>query len=118
MAIPLEIAGQKYISLATFRKTGDRVDTPVWFGEADGKLYVKSRTDSGKFKRIRNNPAVKVAACNVRGKITGPEFSGRARILSLQEEGVAKSSVNRKYWLARLPLWSSKNQYLEIELIA
>jgi uncharacterized protein len=118
MPIPPQIAGQKYISLATFRKNGDRVETPVWFGEAAGKLYVKSRTDSGKFKRIRNNPAVKVAACNIRGKITGPEFSGRARILDRVEEGPAKDAVNRKYWLARLPFWSSKNQYLEIELTA
>jgi uncharacterized protein len=117
MAIPAEIAGQKYLSLATFRKSGARVDTPVWFGEADGKIYVKSRNDSGKFKRIRNNPDVRVAPCNVRGKITGPEFVGRARILPSQEEGVAKGAVNRKYWLARLPIWSSKNRYLEIEFI-
>lgn len=118
MPIPPQIAGQKYISLATFRKNGNRVETPVWFGEAAGKLYVKSRTDSGKFKRIRNNPAVKVAACNIRGKITGPESSGRARILDRVEEGPAKDAINRKYWLARLPFWSSKNQYLEIELTA
>lgn len=116
MPIPPQIAGQKYISLATFRKNGDRVETPVWFGEAGGKLFVKSRTDSGKFKRIRNNPAVKVAACNIRGRITGLEVSGRARILDRSEEGPAKDAVNRKYWLARLPFWSSKNQYLEIEL--
>ena len=89
MPIPPEIAGRKYISLATFRKNGTAVYTPVWFGEANGKLYVKTRTDSGKFKRIRNNPAVKVAPCNMRGKITGPEFPGRVRIVSSQQEGVA-----------------------------
>jgi len=90
----------------------------VWFGEANGKLYIKARNDSGKCKRIRNNPAVKVTPCTIRGKITGPEFAGRARILSSQEEGAAKAAVNRKYWLARLPFWSRKNQYLEIELTA
>jgi PPOX class probable F420-dependent enzyme len=116
MTISDAIAGQKYISLATFRKSGAPVRTPVWFGEANGKLYVKSRRDSGKFKRIRNNPAVKVAPCDVRGRITGPEFSGTARILNRSEEEVAKDAVNRKYWLARLPFWSSMNQYLEIEL--
>jgi len=116
MPIPLEITGQKYISLTTFRKNGARINTPVWFGDAGGKIYVKSRRDSGKFKRIRNNPAVKVAPCDMRGKITGPEFSGSARILDRSEEKVAKDAVNRKYWLARLPFWSSKNQYLEIEL--
>ena len=116
MPIAPEIAAQKYISLATFRKDGARINTPVWFGEASGRIYVKSRSDSGKFKRIRNNPTVKVAPCDIRGKITGPEFSGSARILDRSEEKIAKDAVNRKYWLARLPFWSSKNQYLEIEL--
>jgi len=114
--IPPHIAGQKYLSLATFRKSGVAVYTPVWFGESNGKIYVKTRNDSGKFKRIRNNPAVKVAPCNARGKITGPEFAARVRILSPQDESVAKEAVNRKYWLARLPFWSSKNRYLEIEI--
>jgi PPOX class probable F420-dependent enzyme len=76
MPIPRELRGQKYISLGTFRKSGVAVYTPVWFGESNEKLYVKTRNDSGKFKRIRSNPTVKVAPCNVRGKITGPEFAG------------------------------------------
>ena len=116
MSIPREIQGQKYLSLATFRKSGLAVYTPVWFGEANGKLYVKTRNDSGKFKRIRNNPEVKVAPCSARGKITGSEFAARARILSSQEQQVAREAVNRKYWLARLPFWSKKNQYIEIEI--
>ena len=82
--IPLQIQGRKYISLTTFRKSGVPVYTPVWFGESNGKLYVKTRNDSGKYKRIRNNSAVKVAPCSARGKVTGPEFSGLARILSAQ----------------------------------
>jgi uncharacterized protein len=117
MPIPPELQGQKYISLATFRKNGVAVYTPVWFGESNGKLYVKTRNDSGKFKRIRCNPSVKVAPCNVRGKITGPEFAGRARILPSQEEKSAEDSIVSKYWLARLPFWSKKNQYLEIEVV-
>jgi len=115
--IPTAIAGQKYISLATFRKSGAAVYTPVWFGENNGKLYVKTRNDSGKFKRIRNNSNVKVAPCNMRGKITGPEFAGRARILPSAEWTQAQAAINRKYWLARLPIWSKKNEYLEIEVV-
>ncbi len=53
MAIPTEIRGQKYISLATFRKNGDAIPTPVWFGEKDDKLYLMTRSDSGKYKRYR-----------------------------------------------------------------
>ncbi len=55
-AIPSAIRGQKYISLGTFRKNGAKIATPVWFGEDSDKLYVMTRSDMGKTKRIRNNP--------------------------------------------------------------
>lgn len=114
--IPPEIAGQKYISLTTFRKNGAGVATPVWFGEQDNKLYVMTRSDSGKYKRLRNNPAVRLAPCNIRGKVTGPEFPARARILPAEDWPQARATIRRKYWLARVPfLWSKQNVYLEIE---
>jgi uncharacterized protein len=116
MAIPAEIAGQKYISLTTFRKTGSPVRTPLWFAETSGKLYVMTRNDSGKYKRIRNNPKVLVAPCSMRGTVTGPDFEARARILPREQWPAAKRLIGQKYWLARLPFWSSKNEYLEIEL--
>ena len=78
---PSAISGQKYISLTTFRKTGSPVRTPLWFAEATGKLYVMTRNDSWKYKRIRNNPKVLVAPCTMRGTVTGPDFEGTARIL-------------------------------------
>jgi hypothetical protein len=116
MAIPAEIHGKKYISLATFRKNGAAVRTPVWFAESDGKLVFMTRNDMWKYKRIRNNPRVLVAPCTIRGKITGPDFNGTARILPPGEWARAKQAINRKYWLARLPFWSKKNEYLEIEI--
>ena len=116
MTIPKAIQGQKYISLATFRKNGQAVNTPVWFAEQDGKLYVMTRNDSGKYKRIRNNPQVKVAACNMGGKITGAEFGGTARVLPAERWPAAKKALHNKYWLARLPFWSKKNEFLEIEV--
>jgi PPOX class probable F420-dependent enzyme len=115
MAIPREIAGQNYISLTTFRKNGVAVSTPVWFGEEDGKLYVMSKADAGKCKRVRNNPKVRIASCSIRGKITGPEFEATARILSAEESPRARESVRRKYWMARIPSpWKKNNLYLEI----
>lgn len=116
MTIPKEIQGVKYISLATFRKSGTAVYTPLWFAEKDGKVLVKTRSDSGKYKRIRSNPQVKVAPCTMRGKITGPEFAGRAQPLGREQWPEAQKALNRKYWLARLPFWSSKNEFLEIEI--
>jgi PPOX class probable F420-dependent enzyme len=113
--IPAAIHNQKYISLTTFRKTGKAVPTPVWFGEHDGKLYVMTASRLGKAKRIGNNPKVTVAPCTIRGKVTGPEFNAIARILPSEEHTRARETINRKYWLARLPLiWARTDTYFEI----
>ena len=112
------VHGEKYISLTTFRKTGASVATPVWFGEENNKLYVMTRGDMGKTKRIRNNPRVCVAPCTMRGKVTGPEFSATARILPPEDHLRARQTINRKYWMARLPLiWARTDTYLEISFV-
>lgn len=103
----------RYIDLVTFRRSGVGVHTPVWFADAGGKFYVMTRSDSGKMKRIRNNPRVEVAPCTVRGRPLGPAISGMARLADDQQAG--RDAMRRKYWLARIPwLWSKKNIYLEI----
>jgi hypothetical protein len=113
--IPPSIRGKKYISLKTFRKTGEAVATPVWFGEDDSKLYVMTRSDMGKTKRIRNNPQASVAPCTMRGTVTGAEIAVSARILPTEEHSRARQAINRKYWAARLPwLWRNSDTYLEL----
>jgi len=113
--IPTAIQNQKYVLLTTFRKNGVAVPTPVWFGEQDSNLYVMTRSDMGKTKRIRNNPQVKVAPCTIRGKVTGPEFAATARILPPEEQRSARQTLNRKYWMARITLiWWRTDTYIEI----
>ena len=114
-SIPAEIHGQRYLSLATFRKSGVAVYTPIWFAEDDNKLYFMTSSKTGKYKRIRNRPQVKIAPCTVRGKITGPEFPATARILPPQEFARVRRMINRKYWLARVPfLWRNTETGIEI----
>jgi uncharacterized protein len=113
--IPSDIHGQKYISLTTFRKNSAGVATPVWFGEEGDHLYVMTRSNMGKTKRVRNNPRVRVAPCTRRGRVTGPEFSATARILPPEEHAHGRQAINRKYWAARLPLiWWRTDTYLEL----
>jgi uncharacterized protein len=114
-SIPDAIRGQKYISLTSFRKSGVPVATPVWFGEEDGKLYVMTRNDMGKTKRVRKNPKVLVAPCTIRGHLTGPEFSASARILPPEDFGRARKTLTRKYWLAKLTApFSRADAFFEI----
>ena len=118
----LVLKGHEYMSLTTFRKSGQAVPTPVWFVEVDGKLYVYTSRTSGKVKRIRNNPAVTVAPCALNGKLLGEAVQATARILSPSEEAAAEQALNRKYgWkkrllnlTARLQRHGSNRSYLEI----
>ena len=115
--LPAELRNQKYISLTTYRKTGAPVRTPVWFAEENGKLYIFTNPTSGKVKRMRNNPAVSVAPCTIRGRVTGPDFPGQAHFLSAQAAPAARSLLEKKYWLMRVPfLWSKNSILLEIDL--
>ena len=115
MSIPDHIRGKRYLSLATFRKNGVAVRTPVWFAEEDGKLYFMTGSNLGKTKRIRNNPHVKCAPCTISGRITGPDFSATARILPPEDGPRVRRAINAKYWLARVPfIWRNTDTYVEI----
>lgn len=108
------LRGHRYLNLASYRRNGQAVWTPLWFAERDGRLYVMTRSDSWKYKRIRNNPTVRVAPSTMRGRIVGPEVPGRARVLPPEDWPAARALLARKYWLMRLPVWSRKNVFLEL----
>ena len=98
-------AGQKYLNLETFRKSGQGVNTPVWFAaepsakldSQDAKLYVYTIGVSGKVKRIRNNPRVNVAPCDMRGGLRGEWVPARVEILGGAEAQHGMQLLNKKY---------------------
>jgi PPOX class probable F420-dependent enzyme len=75
-------ATEKYVSLATYRRNGVEVKTPVWIAEVARRYYVFSAGDAGKVKRIRATPRVRIAACDVRGNIQSAWMEAHARIVS------------------------------------
>jgi len=79
-----KLTEEGYISLATLRRSGEAVETPVWFVILGGKLYVVTDGTSAKVKRIRATKTVRVAPCNVWGKVTGDWIEGTGRILKEQ----------------------------------
>jgi PPOX class probable F420-dependent enzyme len=98
-------AGHKYLNLETFKKSGDGVKTPVWFAadpsasldSSDAKLYVYTIGVSGKVKRLRNNPRVRIAPCDMRGRLLGPWVDARAEIVTGEEAAHGMRLLNRKY---------------------
>jgi PPOX class probable F420-dependent enzyme len=96
------LQGHKYCLLVTYKRGGEPVATPVWFGLADGKLYVRSDASAAKVKRIRNDPRSRLAPCTSRGKPVGPPAEGRARVLDQQSEsGLAEAALRANYGLGR-----------------
>jgi hypothetical protein len=94
-----------YISLTTFRRSGAGVPTPVWFAVRDGRIVVFSEARAGKVKRLRNDPRVRFAPCDVRGRVRGEHWhDGRARILADRAgEQAAYAALRAKYgWQMRL----------------
>jgi uncharacterized protein len=95
------LRGHKYCLVTTFRRSGEPVPTPVWFGLADGRLYFRSYADSAKIKRIRANPSVLVGPCSVRGNPKGPMIEASARLLSAGQEEAAEQAIQENYGLFR-----------------
>jgi PPOX class probable F420-dependent enzyme len=119
------LEGERYLSLATFRRDGRGVETPVWFA-ADGRtLWVFTAGDSGKVKRLRNSPRARVAACDVRGKVHGPWHEAQAFVVD-DPARVARANalLLAKYgWqmrvtdlLSRLSGRHARRAYLEIRV--
>ncbi|HET7341168.1 MAG TPA: PPOX class F420-dependent oxidoreductase, partial [Methylomirabilota bacterium] len=71
----------RYLSLATFRRSGAAVATPVWFAAVDERLYVFTAGDSGKAKRLRASPRARVAPCDARGNLQGEWQEASARLV-------------------------------------
>ena len=105
MPTPMDpLTGEKYVNLATFRKSGRAVETAVWFAALDGRYYVFSETGAGKVKRLRNSPRARVAACGSRGDLRGAWLDAEAFIVDDGDvEKRAYAVLREKYgWQMRL----------------
>ena len=91
------LAEGKYLLVTTFRRDGRAVPTPVWVVRDGDHLVIWTVADSGKVKRIRNNPRVEIGECDFRGNPTGPSVPATARILDGDGSAHARSLIRRKY---------------------
>jgi uncharacterized protein len=98
-----QLATQRYLSLETYRRTGQAVPTPVWFVVHRDIIYVYTLASAGKVKRIRNNPRVRIAPCDARGALKDAWVEATARIVDEAEAAGAHELLVAKYgWLKRL----------------
>jgi uncharacterized protein len=96
----------KYLSLETFKKSGEGVKTPVWFAadprtdlsEEGALLYMYTIGNTGKVKRIRNNGHVKIAPCTMKGVPLGEFVDAKAEIVTGEVASQGLKLLNKKYF--------------------
>lgn len=81
-SMSIDLAQEAYINLATFRRNGKAVETPVWCAAIGDKLYVFTDGTSAKVKRLRATPRIRIAACNAWGRVNGAWVEGSGRIVN------------------------------------
>lgn len=97
--MPEELRHGRYVSLTTFRGNGTGVATPVWYAVEGETLYAWTRTDSWKVRRLRRDPRVVAAVCDVRGNVAADAVraEGTARLVTGEELRYVRKLLSRKY---------------------
>jgi uncharacterized protein len=93
-------ATQRYLNLESVKRDGTPVQTPVWFAEEQGVLYVYTLANAGKVKRIRRHPRIRLAPCTMRSTVIGPWVEAEATIVDATTAAHGQALLRRKYgWL-------------------
>jgi uncharacterized protein len=90
-------ADHKYLNLESFKRDGTPVQTPVWFAEEQGVLYVYTLANAGKVKRIRRHPRIRLAPCTMRGTVIGPWVEADATIVDAMTAAHGHALLWHKY---------------------
>jgi len=96
----MSIADEKFVLITTFRKSGDAVASPVWIvALPDGTAGFTTEDDSGKVKRIRNNPKVTLQPCSMKGtpKEGSVTVEGTAVVLLGTGAQPIRDAIHSKY---------------------
>lgn len=87
----------KYINLETYKKNGKPVSTPVWFVIENNLIFIVTRSSTGKVKRLKNNPSVRIMPCGFRGGPKGNWVGGIAKFIDSEESARIVNLRNKKY---------------------
>jgi PPOX class probable F420-dependent enzyme len=88
---------KQYINLETYKMSGEAVQTPMWFINYNGIIYVSTARDSAKVKRLRNNSHVRIVPCNFIGHPNGEWVEAEAYIVNSNQSEKANKLLKQKY---------------------
>lgn len=97
------LAAAEFVALTTYRRSGEPVTTPMWVAPDAGELVFTTPTGSGKVKRLRRDPRVRVQVCSRLGQIRPGAIAadGTARLApeDSREATDAQRALRAKYGL-------------------
>jgi hypothetical protein len=107
------LAGERYVSITTFRRDGSEASTPVWVvSDEPHRLFVATGADTWKVRRIKRNSHVRVAGCSARGKVHGESVDGKARLVD--EEDLVRRLQYEKYGLQKRVIEGTYRLFLRL----
>lgn len=89
----------QFYALATFRRDGTPVSTPIWLAPDGEHLYGYTPGRTGKVRRLGRDPRVQVAPSDFHGTAQGHWCDGRALVLTGRSVRTARRAMRRKYGL-------------------
>ena len=92
-----EVSKAQYVLLTTFTKDGRPKPTPIWIARDGERALVSTEKNAWKVKRIRNNPRVTLAVCDMRGNVKGETIEARATVLDESETETVYQAINQRY---------------------
>ncbi len=94
-----DMGRHRFVSLTTFRRSGQPVATPVWIAPDGDALVVTTPADSGKVKRLRHDPRVELRPCTRSGTVApgAPTTTAVARVVPTDPRSTA--ALEEKYRL-------------------
>ncbi|MEJ2865701.1 PPOX class F420-dependent oxidoreductase [Actinomycetospora flava] len=108
MSAPTDVSAlgdEEFVSLTTYRRSGEPVPTPVWVARDGDALVVITAATSGKVKRARREPRVVLRPCDRRGTVApdAPTVEGRAEIVAdpAAQEGPRRALAAKYGWQYR-----------------
>ena len=96
------LGDEPFLSLTTFRKSGERVSSAMWVARDGDALIMFTPESSGKVKRLRNSPRVELRPSNRMGRVKEGVEPVVAMAEVLTDEDTlerAMGMIRRKYGL-------------------
>ncbi|MEI7716421.1 MAG: PPOX class F420-dependent oxidoreductase [Mycobacterium sp.] len=105
-AITQRLGDEEFVSLITYKRSGDAVATAMWVVRDGDRLLMWTPAAAWKVKRVRHNPRVTLTRCSRSGKVKPGEqtYTGTAEVITDpavvdHAHALVKQKYGLQYWV-------------------